>query len=130
MNSPWQPDGSAMAVRGLEAIDTATAWFIYYKVSAANLPEVVAEVARFQAALCSADAALVARLMRRPAESAGVCTLMETYAWVSHPAMAMEGAAHLSRPEPVLPEAIVRAAAGLAPWLLGPRHVEAFVPCA
>ncbi len=99
-------------------------WFIYYRVLADDLPRAVEAVRRAQARLCEEQPGLRAALMQKsPAAGAHEpMTLLEIYSVAADwPA---EGAA-------TLPAAIEHlAGAAVAPWLQGPRHLEAFEPCA
>ncbi len=99
--------------------------FIYYLVSPAHATPFQAAAHAMQARLRTAHPSLQARLMlRHPLEDPGegpgqpgLHTWMETYA---SPAGI----------DASLQADIERAAEALLPWLAGPRHTEAFVPCA
>ena len=92
--------------------------YVYYKVHAAQTAGLQEAVVAMQSALASAHG-VAAQLKRRPQAADGVQTWMEVYPGVAAGfSAALEGAA---------------AKAGLARWISGPRHVEAFEdlpPCA
>lgn len=94
------------------------ALFIYYRVRDVHAGELMAAAAAMQTALQAAHAGLDVRLLRRPEAQEGLHTWMETY----------------NLPPDADPAALAadveRAARGLAPWLVGARHVEHFVACA
>ena len=93
--------------------------FVYYRVAAASAHGARAAVEALQAALRAAHPGLEARLLRRRDDgpAGGVETWMETYARPGSP----EGV------DTALQRAIEdRAAAVLAAWVDGARHVEAF----
>ena len=94
------------------------ALFVYYRAAPRDAPALEAAVRTMQAGLRSRHPALGARLLRRPQERDGLVTWMEAYAWP-----AGEDVAALTR-------AVAEAAAPLAAWIVGERHVEHFVPCA
>lgn len=92
--------------------------FVYYRVRADDAEAALVLVRGLQAALMARHPGLVARLLRRPEETLGLQTWMETYA------MAGSGI------EPALQAAIDAQAGTLTPLLDGPRHTEVFVACA
>lgn len=97
-------------------------WFIYYRVRTGDLNMAVAAARSAQQALCTSWPGLQAALMQRPASSGVEVTLLETYS--AAPDSAEEVLAGL-------PAAIEAAMApAVQPWLSGPRHLEAFTPCA
>lgn len=88
--------------------------YIYYRVAEVDLPAALAAAQALRCTLLAAHPGLTAELLRRPGMQQGQVTLMETYA---HP-RGMDGAlAGLIEQH---------AAAALAPWLQGPRHMERF----
>ena len=92
--------------------------YIYYKVRDADAASLQKAVAAMQAQL-AAQFAFKSELKRRPESNEGIQTWMEIY-----PAAPGNFAATLA-------DAVERA--GLAQWIVGARHVEAFmdvVPCA
>ena len=96
--------------------------FIYYRSPRDSAARVQASVREFQARLIAAHPGLAARLMCRPVAVDGVDTWMETYSMdPTHSPRGVEAA---------LEREIERQAAGLAPLLIGPRHVEVFEACA
>lgn len=97
-------------------------WFIYYRVRAGDLNMAVAAARSAQQALCATWPGLQATLMQRPSSSGVEVTLLETYN--TAPDSAEEVLAGL----PAAIEATV--APAVVPWLSGPRHLEAFTPCA
>lgn len=96
-------------------------WFVYYRVTRADLPQAVAAVRQGQRALAERHPGLSTELMQRPAsDTPDQLTLLEVYRPAASPA-SLAG----------LPEEIERQMTNaLAPWLRGPRRVEAFEPCA
>lgn len=96
--------------------------FIYYRSPEADAARVMAHVHDFQARLTAGHPGLLARLLRRPVPVDGVDTWMETYA--------MDPTQHPRGISTALAREIEAQAAGLAPCLLGARHVEVFEPCA
>lgn len=97
-------------------------WFIYYRVARADLSSVVAAVRAAQHGLCKQEPGLAANLMQRPSSDEAEVTVLEAYsaplAWTPQRLAA-------------LPEAVDAAVApAAAPWVRGPRHLEAFWPCA
>ncbi len=93
--------------------------YVYYRVDAAETLHAVTAASRWQDDLRSRHVGLRAELLRRPGESEGFVTLMETYAFDHAPV------------EPALQSIIENEAAEqLGAWLRGPRHVEVFEPCA
>lgn len=92
--------------------------YIYYKVGESDASALYTAVAPMQAQL-AAQFAVTSELKRRPQASEGVQTWMEIYRAVPGNFAATLG------------EAVQQA--GLARWIVGTRHVEAFVdvvPCA
>ena len=92
--------------------------YIYYKVRESDAAALYTAVAAMQAQL-AAQCAVTSALKRRPEAHDGVQTWMEIY-----PAAPANFAATLA-------DAVDKA--GLAQWIVGARHVEAFmdvVPCA
>lgn len=102
----------AVSPRGRHAL------FIYYRVRDVHAGELMAAATAMQATLQAVHAGLVVQLLRRPEAQEGLHTWMETY----------------GLPPDADPSALAadveRAARGLAPWLVGARHVEHFVACA
>ncbi len=93
--------------------------FIYYRVAAVHADEAVAAATRMQQALREREAGLKAELLRRPEIIESHVTLMETYAIES------------ASVDEALQARIEReAAATLAGFIVGARHVEVFEPCA
>jgi hypothetical protein len=92
--------------------------FVYYRAAPRDAAALESAVRRMQAALTRQHPGLSARLLRRPEPRDGFVTWMEAYAWP-----AADG------PDAVA-QAVSAAAAPLAGWIVGPRHVEHFVPCA
>jgi hypothetical protein len=92
--------------------------FVYYRAAPNDGDALGAAVRRMQAALTRQHRGLSARLLRRPEARDGLVTWMEAYAWPAG-----------DDPGPVT-DAVSAAAAPLAAWIVGPRHVEHFVPCA
>ena len=92
--------------------------FVYYRAAPQDGAVLAAAVRRMQAELMRQQRGLSARLLRRPDARDGLVTWMEAYAWPAgdDPA-AVAGA-------------VSAAAAALEDWIVGPRHVEHFVPCA
>ena len=79
--------------------------YVYYRVPQARLAEALVAVRSLHAALGAA-----VELLRRPGLSNGLVTLMEVYQLEDDAVQALEAGA----------------AAALAPWLDGPRHIEVF----
>jgi hypothetical protein len=102
--------------------DGARWWFVYYRVRRADLISLVAAVRLAQSGLCEQQPGLAAILLQRPSSDDTEVTVLETYsvppAW---PAQRLDQV-------PAWVDAAVAPAA--APWLRGPRHLEAFSPCA
>jgi len=95
--------------------------FIYWRTAAAGTTAAEREAARWQAELCREHPGLRAALYRRtdasaPGVSPTTTTVMETYAGPSLDA-ALEA------------RIVSEGQARLAPWLEGPRKVEAFERC-
>ena len=84
--------------------------YVYYRVVAAALPAVLAEVRALQAGLMAAHPGLSAELLRRPELSGAEITLMEAYAGADMQALA----------------AALAAAVAARPALPAPRHAETF----
>ena len=97
-------------------------WFIYYRVGTRDLSMAVAAARSAQQVLCASRPGLQAALMQRPSSGGAEVTLLETYSVPAGMADQAQGS---------LPAAI-EASVGLSvqPWLAGPRHLEAFTPCA
>ena len=99
---------------------SAPGLFVYYRVRREHLADAVAAVRALQARWQALDAALQCELLRR-SDDAGAgadVTLMEIY----RRGTGFDSAARRHIED--------EAGAALAPWLTGPRHVEAFEPCA
>lgn len=94
--------------------------FIYYRCKAGDSEALRQAALAVQARLCKSFPGLEARLLRRPAlPSDETVTWMETYRFDAvAPVAAWQQAVQQ------------QAAAALAPWTLGPRHLEIFEPCA
>ena len=93
--------------------------FIYYRAKAADAPALQAAVHAAQAQLRGDRPALSARLLRRPGPGDEHDTWMETYAHAPNGI------------DDTLQRAIeARLAPAVAPFLVGARHTEGFVPCA
>jgi hypothetical protein len=111
--------------------------FIYYRVHLQAVPAAKAAVVAMQKRLRQRHPGLTARLLCR-AESdnapdavpAHACTWMETYAIdpMTHPAGLSAGRSAGITPE--LQTEIDLEARALATFIDGPRHTEAFSPCA
>ena len=96
--------------------------FIYYRVQVAQEARARRLVETLQSQLCAQFPQLVARLLRRPEDSGGQQTWMETYS--TNPMLSAQGVT-------VQIQAAIEAKAGaLTPHIVGPRHTEVFVPCA
>jgi len=80
-------------------------YYVYYRVPETRLAEALVAVRSVHAALGAA-----VELLRRPGHANGLVTLMEVYQLEDDAAQAFEASA----------------AAALAPWLDGPRHIEVF----
>ena len=96
--------------------------FIYYRLRSIDAAAAQAAVHTYQAALRAHHPPLIARLLRRPEETDGYQTWMETY--TIDPLREPAGIS------PELQAEIERHAQSLAPWLAGPRHTEVFIACA
>lgn len=112
-------------------------WFIYYRVAQADLAPALAVVREFQRKMASGSPALRCAVLRRPGETDGRVTLMETYAPASEsadgirPAEAVaEDPGRAAGPWDGLPGRLLKGPPRLAAWLQGERHLETFVPCA
>ena len=92
--------------------------FVYYRVRAADVAQLIAAVDTLHARLRMAHPGLVCSLSRRLDDTAQDTTLMETY---SH-------AEALSPSSQQLIEQ--RMGPALRAWIVGDRHVERFIPCA
>jgi hypothetical protein len=95
--------------------------FVYYRVRLEDLPAVVAAVDALHKRWREHYDGLACALLRREAEpdlGSGVVTLMEVYKAPQGVALEWQTAIEAS------------ASAALAPWRVGSRHVEVFVPCA
>jgi len=101
--------------------------FIYYRVHLQALPAAKAAVDAMQAGLRQRHPGLRARLLYRAEldtapEAAPTQTWMETYA--------IDPMTHPAGITPELQAEIDAEARALAAWIDGPRHTEAFRPCA
>ena len=97
---------------------SAPGLFVYYRVRREHLADAVAAVRALQARWQALDAALQCELLRRSDDAGADVTLMEIFRRdTGFDAVARR---HIED----------EAGAALAPWLTGPRHVEAFEPCA
>lgn len=92
--------------------------FVYYRVRAADAAAAILAVQAFQWRLPSMMLGLSCCLSRRADDGTELATLMEIYTHA-------EGISPARRQEI---ERVARPA--LAPWVVGERHVEVFVPCA
>jgi hypothetical protein len=95
--------------------------FVYYRVRIEDLPAVLAAVDALHGRWRAQHVGLTCTLLRREAETdagAGTVTLMEVY--------------QAPRGVPLEWQTAIEAVASatLSPWLVGPRQVEVFVPCA
>ncbi|WP_425259476.1 DUF4936 family protein [Rubrivivax sp. RP6-9] len=86
--------------------------YVYYRVPEAQLQAALAALRPLHAELRRAGTAV--ELLRRPGAPRGLVTLMDVY----------------SADDPTAARFEARAAAALAPWLDGSRHVEQFEPVA
>ena len=93
--------------------------FIYYRIEEAGAGSALATVQGFQARLCARHPGLTARVLRRPEGTTDQQTWMETYSFAD------EGGVSAA-----LEAEIEAEASPLAPFIVGVRHVEVFVPCA
>jgi len=91
---------------------------VYYRAAPQDIAALEAAVKHVQAGLMRQHRGLSARLLRRPEVRDGLVTWMEAYAWPA------------GEDPAALTEAVSRAAVPLAAWIVGPRHLEHFVPCA
>lgn len=96
----------------------AASLYVYYRVRPVDAPPLIAAAQALHARWRSELPGLVCTLSQRAEDGTPHLTLMESY---SHP----EG---LSPHWQQVLEA--GAAHALAPWIVGPRHLERFVPCA
>lgn len=92
--------------------------FIYYRVQRGHLADAVAAVRALQARWQAQDGSLRCELLRRTDDGGTDVTLMETYR--------RDAGFDVAARDRIEDEA----AAALAPWLAGSRHVEVFEPCA
>lgn len=96
----------------------ATQVLVYYRVRGADASQAIAAVAHFQSSVRAAMPGLACSLSRRADDAGELFTLMETYT-------------HASAPVARWQQEIERlAGAQLGAWIVGERHVEAFVTCA
>jgi len=96
----------------------ATQVYVYYRVRPADAAALTAAVHALHAQLRSSWPGLVCALARRAEDDADTVTMMETYSHAEGPApQCWDEIEHLARQR-------------LAGWIVGPRHVEAFVACA
>jgi len=93
--------------------------FIYYRLDAAHAAAAVVTVQAFQQRLRQRHPGLVARLLQRCDDPSDTPTWMETYSFDGPAGMTAD-----------LQAQVEAEAAALAPFLAGPRHTEAFAPCA
>ena len=93
--------------------------FIYYRLDAAGAAAAVATVQAYQQRLRQRHPGLVARLLQRCDDPSDTPTWMETYSFDGPPGMTAD-----------LQAQVEAESAALAPFLAGPRHTEAFSPCA
>lgn len=91
--------------------------FIYYRAAVADAAAVEHAAVAFQRTLRERHPGLGARLLRRPQERDGLHTWMEAYVLPAGRDVALRAD-------------IEREAAALSRWIVGGRHVEAFLPCA
>lgn len=96
--------------------------FVYYRVPVEAATAALAEVRDLQADLRAANPGLVVRLLRRPAQTGGTETWMETYA--------IESVVDPAGVSAALESAIEAQAARRLTCIEGPRHVEVFLACA
>lgn len=96
--------------------------YIYYRVASGSAELARSRALAMQQQLCARHPGLRARLLRRPEESGGQQTWMETYA--ADPLLAPGGV------DAALQAAIAAAAAEWHALIHGERHCEAFEPCA
>ena len=96
--------------------------FIYYRLRSIDAAAAQAVVLTCQDQLRAHCPPLIARLLRRPEETDGYQTWMETY--TTDPLREPAGIS------PELQAEIERGAQALAPWLVGSRHTEVFITCA
>ena len=107
------PDAAPGASQGCQL-------FVYYRVAAPDLDACVRTVRTLQAGLAQSHPGLCGALLQRPEAdpATGQRTLMEIY----------ESPGGI---DAALQAQIAQAAdALLAPWFIGPRHVEVFEACA
>ena len=109
-----EPPAAPPATGASGAASAAQRLYIYYRVAEADWPAALAAAQALRTALLAAHPGLIAELLRRPGQQGGHITLMETYARPNGVDNALAGLIEQ------------RAAAALAPWLQGPRHVEHF----
>lgn len=89
--------------------------FLYFRVAREHEPAAVAALRRLHAEW---SGMLECELLRRADDGAGSVTLMEVYRRAGGVSADLQ--ATIER----------EAAQRVAPWLVGPRHVEVFEPCA
>ena len=92
--------------------------FVYYRVRAADVPALIADVQSLQAHWRAAFPGLACTLSRRVGDQTDPVTLMETYCHATEATAAWHDAIEN------------RARDRLAMWIVGERHVEVFVACA
>ena len=109
---PIKAESPELAPEGAPA--SAQRLYVYYRIAEADLAAVLGAVHDLQQTLLDAHPGLQTELLRRPGLQDGQITLLEIYAH----AQVMH--------EPLAQWIERRAAAMLAPWLQGPRHVERF----
>jgi len=96
--------------------------FIYYRIRVDAARAALDAALALQARLRERHPGLTARLLRRPEEQDQQQTWMEIYA------LPRDGEAAGVTPQ--LEAEIAAAAIALAPFIVGTRHTEVFVPCA
>lgn len=95
--------------------------FVYYRVRVEDLPAVGAAVDALHTRWRALHHGLACQLLRRETEtdaSSQAAMLMEVFTAPQGVPLAWQRSIEAA------------ASAALAPWLVGPRHVEVFVPCA
>lgn len=98
--------------------------FVYYRVRTTDASDALCEVRALHDELRAELPQLRMRLLRRPAESDGMQTWMETYA------LEPQGAADVAGVDAAIEHRIESAAARRLTRMVGSRHVEPFIPCA
>lgn len=96
--------------------------FIYYRIRADDARAALEVAQALQARLRAQHPGLTARLLRRPEDQDRQQTWMEIYSL--HREGESAGVTH------ALQEQIDAAARALAPFIVGTRHTEVFIPCA